>query len=297
MSDVMFDKILGKIREGEDTSGYAEKATTPQILTINDYGSLTGEQCEALKAGDVVLVSKNSGLGNIKVTFVVSSKTNGLIYLYGCYGDNKEFYRLKYQKTNGIWSFLGRTLVPLETPVETTMPAGGMKPDVFYDLGQLPNDEMTFSLAAAPNDGYMHVYHWAFYNEQGEKHLPPEIVRWIGGYAPNHDAGGDYFPMQSYIEIFVCNGVGWWRSDLQSFARWVDIDQGYTIDGQPTFMHGCMSGGPGWWNLESYGSFYGSFTYYGTHTFEDGLILKAPNNKLYRLKVANDGTLSTELVS
>ena len=101
MSGVMFDKILGRIREGDDEGGGGGGGNTPKIITINAINALTTEQCESLNAGDVVVVAQNG----VNYTCVVTSKTSSVIYLCYIYGDNKEITRARYAKVNGEWGF------------------------------------------------------------------------------------------------------------------------------------------------------------------------------------------------
>lgn len=58
---VMYDKILGKLREGEGTSQYAQIGNTPQILPVSAIETLTSAQVGSLRAGDVVVVNQDKG--------------------------------------------------------------------------------------------------------------------------------------------------------------------------------------------------------------------------------------------
>lgn len=196
MSGVMFDKILGRIREGGDEGG-GGGGNTPKIITVNAINALTGEQCESLNAGDVVVVAQNG----VNCTCVVTSKTSDAIYLCYIYGDNRDLYRASYIKRNGEWGFGVIDIFPLATPLQTSMPQSGMVANTVYALGEL-NASTTFLLAAATDNTIANVWTWTFSTGSTDPMItwPQQITMWAGGEAPTIEANKRY-------EVSVMDGL------------------------------------------------------------------------------------------
>ena len=196
MSEVMFDKILGRIREGGDEGG-GGGGNTPKIITINAINALTTEQCESLNAGDVVVVAQNG----VNYTCVVTSKTSSVIYLCYIYGDNKEITKVRYTIVNGEWGFENMKRFPLATPLQNSMPQYGMVANTVYVLGEL-NSDTTFALFPATDTDIANIWYWTFNTGATAPMItwPAQITMWVGGYP-------SYIEPNSYYEVRVMNGV------------------------------------------------------------------------------------------
>ena len=96
---MIFDKILGRIREGGDEGGgggnYALIENTPQIVVVNDdLFNITGEQLESLKVGDIATVHTSFN----DYSCVVYFKTNNSVYFSYIYGDTRILNIVKFVK-------------------------------------------------------------------------------------------------------------------------------------------------------------------------------------------------------
>ena len=95
-----------------------------------------------------------------------------------------------------------KLLDAIQPAVVTTQPAGGMRPNIFYNLGVL-SDDTTFALATPEDNTIVNHYYWAF--ETGDTAptitWPASIIAWNTGEAPDIDANYHY-------EISVLNGIG-----------------------------------------------------------------------------------------
>lgn len=192
----MFDKILGRIREGGDEGG-GGGGNTPKIITVNAINALTGKQCESLNAGDVVVVAQNG----VNCTCVVTSKTSDAIYLCYIYNDGRDLCKARYTKTNGEWGFDGTKIFPLATPLQTSMPQSGMVANTVYALGEL-NASTTFLLAAATDNAIANVWTWTFSTGSTDPMItwPQQITMWADGEAPDIEANKRY-------EVSVMDGL------------------------------------------------------------------------------------------
>ena len=192
----MFDKILGRIREGGDEGGGGGD-NTPKIITINAINALTTEQCESLNAGDVVVVAQNG----VNCTCVVSSKTSSVIYLCYIYGDNRDLYKARYTLTNGEWGFDRIKIFPLATPLQNSMPQSGMVANTVYALGEL-NSDTTFALFPATDTDIANIWYWTFNTGATAPMItwPAQITMWADGEAPTIEANKRY-------EVSVMDGL------------------------------------------------------------------------------------------
>ena len=78
------------------------------------------------------------------------------------------------------------------TPVATSQPAGGMLPNVVYDLGTLTGT-VTFSLATPSDNTIANPYHWTFETGSTAPTITwPSGLTWAGGSAPTINASKHY---------------------------------------------------------------------------------------------------------
>lgn len=196
MGNVLFDKILGRVREDANGGG-GGGGNTPKVITVNAINALTTEQCESLNPGDVVVVTANG----VNCTCVVTSKTSSVIYLCYIYGDNKEITRARYAKVNGEWGFDNLKRFPLVTPLQTSMPQLGMVANTVYALGEL-NSDTTFALFPATDNDIANIWYWTFSTGATAPMItwPQQITMWADGEAPTIEANKHY-------EISVMNGM------------------------------------------------------------------------------------------
>lgn len=196
MSGVIFDKILGRIREGGDEGG-GGGGNTPKIITVNAINALTGEQCESLNAGDVVVVAQNG----VNCTCVVTTKTSSVIYLCYIYNDGRDLCKARYTKTNGEWGFDSTKIFPLATPLQNSMPQSGMVANTVYELGEL-NSATTFALLPATDNTIANIWYWTFSTGSTDPMItwPQQITMWADGEAPTIEANKRY-------EISVMDGL------------------------------------------------------------------------------------------
>lgn len=196
MSGVIFDKILGRIREGGDEGG-GGGGNTPKIVTVsNSIYAITDEQLLSLKAGDIVVVDG----GNTKYPCLVTFTAPNLVYFYYVYGDTNELVRVKFTKTYGTWNF-DTYRMPTVTPVVTALPNNGMKPNTLYNLGVL-SAATTIVMAAAFDNDIANVWSWTFSTGATAPTItwPNQITMWADGAAPTIEAN-------KYYEINVMNGL------------------------------------------------------------------------------------------
>ena len=182
-----------------DISGKADKVNTPQIFNTTEINALTDAQCREIKTGDIVVISNNG----VNYTCTVSTKTSNTLYMYYMYGDTKTLFRIKYQKTNGTWSFAKRDILNIEIPRETVMPqSGGMNSNTLYILGEL-NSDTTFVLSPVGDNTIANVWIWTFSTGSTAPTItwPAQITMWSNGDAPDIEAN-------KYYEVSAMNGVG-----------------------------------------------------------------------------------------
>jgi hypothetical protein len=86
--------------------------------------------------------------------------------------------------------------------IASSQPAGGMLPNVLYNLGTLSGDT-TFTLASASDANIANHYYWTFDTPSTAPTItwPAAITSWNGGSAPTINASKHY-------EISVLNGIG-----------------------------------------------------------------------------------------
>ena len=134
MTEIMYDKILGKVRE-QDEGGI-------------DPSLLNGKADKVQNAVDGHFAALDSH-GNLK--------DSG-------YGAND---------------------FALKTAIETSIPTGGMKPNIIYNLGTLQADT-TLSMAAATDNEHQNLWYFCF--DIGETLItitwPAGIVKWQNNDVP-----------------------------------------------------------------------------------------------------------------
>jgi hypothetical protein len=86
--------------------------------------------------------------------------------------------------------------------VGSSQPAGGMLPNVMYNLGTLTGT-VTFSMASATDNTIINHWYWTFGTSSTAPTItwPQAITSWYGGSAPTINASKHY-------EISVLNGIG-----------------------------------------------------------------------------------------
>lgn len=254
MSGVIFDKILGRIREGGDEGGgggnYALIENTPQIVVVNDdLFNITGEQLESLKVGDIATVHTSFN----DYSCVVYFKTNNSVYFSYIYGDTRILNIVKFVKQqNKSWTHQLKQY-PFVTLKENSQPVAGMQPGKFYSLGELAGDTV-FVISGAEN-GVANVWHWSFSIGATKPNItwPSEITIWNGGNTPDISANKHY-------EIVVINNFGICLSDNQAGGVFPSLTENtFPIAG----ANGELVDSP-LKMVGNYLSFVGSGTAYGT---------------------------------
>ena len=177
----------------------ADKVDTPQIFNASSYSTLTNEQCEAIKNGDIIV----AGSGSSTNTYIVRFKTSSQLTFYGISG--KCFLEIcTYKKNNSVWAVNKHSSDPvLIQAVNTGQPQYGMYPNVVYNLGVI-SDNFTFLLKADQQDTTIaYIWHWTFSTGDIAPTItwPAEITMWNGGEIPEIEAN-------KYYEVSVMNGVG-----------------------------------------------------------------------------------------
>ncbi len=183
---VMYDKILGKLREGEGETGgnpfQVEIVDTTEYVTIGDF--------------------IKSAIGE-----------NGVIYLYpnsNPYGENT-YTELLWVEEDSKFEIIDRDITIDSTPtsaspnpvssggvytalqgkadkipVDDEIPQDGMLPNVLYLLGVISTNT-TFSLAAATDNTIANIWMWTFETGATAPTItwPPQgITAWNGGDPP-----------------------------------------------------------------------------------------------------------------
>lgn len=198
---VIYDKILGRIREDKSTPGgisfRVEIVDTTLYPTLGDF-------------------------------FKRATGENGVIYLYpngDLYGNNK-YTEILWVEGDNKFEIVDRDLAIDNTPtaaspnpvssggvytalegkadkipVAYSIPQGGMLPNVLYLLGTISTNT-TFSLAAATDNTIANVWMWTFETGSTAPTItwPQAIVAWNGGDPP--------IIAENYLyEITVMDGV------------------------------------------------------------------------------------------
>lgn len=85
--------------------------------------------------------------------------------------------------------------------IQSSQPAGGFLPNVFYSLGELSGDT-TFYMDAASDNAILNHWYWTFDTPSTVPTItwPAAITKWVGGSAPTLTASTHY-------EISVINGI------------------------------------------------------------------------------------------
>lgn len=108
-------------------------------------------------------------------------------------------------KSNNTWSFAFKSS-NVDTILLTTQPAGGMLPNVMYNLGTLTGT-VTFSLASPTYNTIVNHYYWTFTAGSTAPTITwPSGISWFGGSAPVITAGKHY-DVSILDNIAVCMEV------------------------------------------------------------------------------------------
>lgn len=219
MLRVMYDKILGRIREGGDASQYAEKTSTPQILIVSNILDLTDEQLDSLKAGDMVVLSYKRNLGD-KTTplYVIDDSTYVVAHKYVGTETEHMYCELVNIHDNEITEVIfsndddGEGWYPdytfvryISTPLLSKSGANSyldVNPDMMVIFTGNLTGNKNFSLEEAELDGCAHMYHWRFSTGGTVPTItwPNKITKWAGGAGPTIAANKTY-------EVSVLEGL------------------------------------------------------------------------------------------
>lgn len=210
MSGVMFDKILGRIREGGDEGGggdnYALIENTPQIITPSVDGSianLTAQEIESLRPGDVVI--DNTVANHVRAFIVLDKKDNNPEEVSLVHFTSTSDLMMKWAKSNNNWSYHigGFDFTSFAGKIRTAnaQPVVGMAPNTLYNLGELTADT-TFLMGGAQDNTIVNIWYWTFSTGATAPTItwPQQITMWADGEAPAIEANKHY-------EISVMNGM------------------------------------------------------------------------------------------
>lgn len=212
MSGVMFDKILGRIREGGDEGGggdnYALIENTPQIITPSVDGSivnLTAEEIENFRVGDIVKDNLLVPLNGPMRDWLVSSIKDDTVVLV--YVGEDAILSIVWTKSGNVWSYdnggsITYNNVAKKISIATTVPQNGMSTNTLYNLGVI-SQNTTFLINPAQEVGIANVWTWTFSTGSTAPTItwPAQITMWSNGEAPEIEAN-------KYYEVSVMNGVG-----------------------------------------------------------------------------------------
>lgn len=215
----MFDKILGRIREGGDEGGGGGGGDTPKMYEVDDILHIPAEMLENCKVGDI-FTEKSMPTGfpsDYNGIYQVEAKTMGGVYLFfhsyfydynvsNEQGFEPSFGFLVYGNMGGSWEPFWYplhfwTLHDLPIYVANTIPYDGMRPNTLYNLGELTSDT-TFVMAAAINNTFANVWTWTFSTGSTAPTItwPAQITMWADGEAPTIEANKRY-------EVSVMDGL------------------------------------------------------------------------------------------
>lgn len=106
-------KMLEGFPEGEKLmevlSRFALKANTPLVITVTNIQTLTGEQLDALRNGDMVI----KVTGNQKHTYTVTYKDAVKGELLLSYVDWQNVEGVYYEKVEGVWTYIQTDNTPI----------------------------------------------------------------------------------------------------------------------------------------------------------------------------------------
>lgn len=194
--DVMFDKILGRIRESGDGGGGGDK---PNRITVNDAEFIPAETLATLAIGDIV-VSERDELGRI-VSHVEDIDGKLFVTLLG-YMESDFIQVLRYEIIKGNVGLYVES-IPTYTPVTnaSSYHLNNIVPNRVYKFGTLTGN-ITFGLSTSSEiSGRLYVYHWTFSTGATPPKItwPNQITKWQGGGVP-------YIKPNSYYDILVVFG-------------------------------------------------------------------------------------------
>jgi len=197
--------------------------TVPAYLTVSDITQLTSAQVAALKIGDIVIAEDTQK--QIYVVCALEDEAN----LWLATTTGQVIGIVNYEYVSSAWSYYGTetyTIPPLSTSVSadktsntkastpksvydevhptvgSAQPAGGMLPNVFYNLGTLSGDT-TFAFASASDNTIENEWMFQFTTPSTAPTItwPQAITAWLGGNAPTINASKTY-------QVSVINGLG-----------------------------------------------------------------------------------------
>ena len=214
----MFDKILGRIREGGDEGGggnYALIENTPQIITPSVDGSiinLTAEEIENFRVGDIVKDNLLVPLNGPMRDWLVSSVKDDTVVLV--YVGEDVILSIVWTKSGNVWSYdnggsVNYNNVAKKIAVATTVPQNGMAMNTLYNLGVITQNT-TFLINPAQEVGIANIWTWTF--EIGDT-VPtlvfPDVV-WTDA-SKTEEVDGVKMPVieaNKYYEVTIMNGYG-----------------------------------------------------------------------------------------
>lgn len=140
--------------------------------------------------GSVVLTKKNGDTVTIDLNHTHPDKQDALVS-----GTNI--------KTINNTSLLGSGNIQIQadTPVASSIPSGGMLPNVVYNLGTLSGNT-TMTMASATDNTIVNLWHFTFTTPSTAPTITWDnaITAWYGGGAPTITGS-------TYYEVSVMNGV------------------------------------------------------------------------------------------
>ena len=176
----MYDKILGKLREGEGEGGETPIDDTPTAGSHNAvssggvYNALEGKANKSEMS-----VTPGTGTDADKTTIQLKNGTIAKVLT-------------RHQDISGKAD---------KIPVAYSIPKGGMLPNVLYLLGTISTNT-TFPLAPATDNTIANIWYWTFSTGATAPMItwPQQITAWADGEAPDIEANKRY-------EVSVMDGL------------------------------------------------------------------------------------------
>ena len=199
------------INLGKNDGKKADKATTPNIITVQSLSGLTAEQLESLRPGDIVKVDSNY----LDYYCIVSGVTPSVVYLYYIYGDNEELHRIKWTKVYNGWTYQV-TMFPLRAKTYS-ISEGALTQQVvdnaIYNAGEL--SALTITLPDLMDAGFISQVNFTSGSTATQLTAPNTIV-WTGDDLDD----GVFVPAANrrYVVMFHYDGV-----NVRGVVQGIDI--------------------------------------------------------------------------
>lgn len=214
ITDKNFWKLLNSGTDASvDISGKADKEVTPTVIIPSVDGSvinLTAEEIENFRVGDIIK-DNNSLDGSYKNFFVVSVKNDEVILVYI---DNDMLFPVIFTKNGSTWSYdmtqgISFSDLDRKTIITSSQPQGGMRPNIFYNLGVISSNT-TFSLFSSTDNTHLNMYMWSFETGDNVPTITWPSVTWCDS-ADTETVDGVVMPViepNKHYEISIMNGYG-----------------------------------------------------------------------------------------